>query len=302
MEILHALADEGAICLWAEADRVQVKGRKARIPWHPCALDDSGLAQVASEAGLALPGQPIEATFWCPATDQRPLPSHPVLGAVSGPIALRPWRFAARRYEPDELTDWVLGLPERELLASGLMLGRDLLYLRQFLQLALRAVAGGQFLPGLRQADGFEQAVWKPVLSAPQRLQLEQWAAAMPASLRTATELPPARLLKGLLAAWTDGLVRRRLPPSPVAGGNDYDAWVQALYRADGLAPAPKRPSRKPEADRSVSWRTLAGSLSQWERPVQLLAKAPFRLCLQLNEPDAPKKSWSLEAQLQAKA
>lgn len=317
MEILHALFANDTLGLWAETEAVPLKGRKSAVPRHPGALDAGELKRCLMAAGLRLPGSEAEWTFWCPAGARQPQPSHPVLGPPpAGALELLPWKLPTRCYAPHALIDWLLELPAQELLHSGRMLGRELLYLQQVLRLSLRAVAAGQFLPGLQSvADvspeaetGRLRAVWKPVLSAPQRLQLQQWAQAMPGSLRAAAQTPaaPLPLLHQLMGSWVDALVRRRLPPSPVKNANDYDAWLTELYRSEGPHPgaqrAAKRAAKPSGGDVSSTWRSLSGSLEQWERPLRLMAQAPFRLCLQLSEPEAEAQQdeWLLAAQLQS--
>ncbi|HEY9843101.1 MAG TPA: DEAD/DEAH box helicase, partial [Candidatus Obscuribacterales bacterium] len=191
-----------------------------------------------------------------------------------------------------------------ELLQPGRMLGPDMLYLQHLLRLSLRTVATGQFLPGLHQVSGQERAIWKPVLSAPERLSLQQMAQAMPAALRAIAEAPPAPtvILNELMTAWVDALVRRKLPPQPAWGPNDYDAWLKDLYLPDRQSPVPKSSRLGGNGDRAAAWRILADSLNQWERPLKLMAQAPFRLLLKLNEPEPEAKAqiWGLETQLQS--
>src|SRR5439155_8559203 len=67
-----------------------------------------------------------------------------------------------------------------------------------------------------------------------------------------------------------------------------HDQWLHALTAGDGKM----RVSASEGA-------TLASQAQQWQRPIQVSASAPFRLCFRLEEPEGDAGSWLIRYLLQ---
>src|SRR5262249_4980800 len=141
------------------------------------------------------------------------------------------------------------------------------------------------------------RACWRPVLAGADGQRARQLAGVMPAACRAlgrGADAPPERPAAAVLAAFlgdmVDALVRpttsaavtpagrpRRGRQAAPAFDSIHDRWLHALQSPDGALGGK-------EADAAA----LAEQVRAWQRPLDVSATAPFRLCFRLEEPPAP--------------
>jgi SNF2 family DNA or RNA helicase len=299
----------------AEASPPRRPGRKPSRPRPerlPYDAGEKGLAAALATAALRKPARGAEARIaWVPTAGSAPVASSPVIAAPPEPEAnyrLAPWTVTGRVLSPTEAIDLLCACVGRELLAPGVVVGKDLSYAALALRLAGSLVARQRYLPGIAESDGAFRAVWTPVWGGEEAGRLRKLAEAMPDSARAVggkadapPEAAPLALLEGFVGALVDQLVRSageaeartqrgRVKAAP-AFDSLHDEWLHALRSADGTLGSPA-----PELAR------LAAQIREWRRPVSVQAAAPYRLTFRLEEPrdEARETAWFVRYLLQA--
>ncbi|MFZ5452119.1 MAG: DEAD/DEAH box helicase [Thermodesulfobacteriota bacterium] len=206
----------------------------------------------------------------------------------------------------------------KELLAPGVIIGKDLAFWAQALRFAGSLAARQRFLPGLQEIEGTYRACWEPVLTGTDSGVAAKLAALMPRvcrALAPGAASPPvrpvAKVLEDFLGRMVDHLVRspapvasepvqtRRGRPARKASGFDslHDQWLHALQAPDGLI-----------AGASGDLAQLHEQIQKWRRPISATTATPFRLCFRLEEPEESGKAspgqeqWFVRYLLQAAA
>jgi SNF2 family DNA or RNA helicase len=241
----------------------------------------------------------MQATAWLPTKAGVPL-------ASSQLIAERPRSQAKSNIAPYTLTTIALSTEEtvdllslcmgKQILAPGVVVGRDLMFWAQTLRFVGSLVARQQFLPGLTEKDGTYRALWEPVFAGDDAERLAKLAKEMPAVARALSndktisppELPSQLVLSGFFAELTLHLVRtailKKPPPARPRRGREkksptfdsiHDHWLYALRAPDGVM----------EGDEN-DLAQLAMQIGEWRRPISIFANSPFRLCFRLEEPE----------------
>ncbi len=304
MIVLHTGIEGEGLLLWgerplgdAEARPARRRGRKPRIPrpaGHPFAADAEALAAALAAAGLRSRKRRTEERFaWLPSAGGRPLASSPLIGdppAVRTPAHLIPWSIAVVRLGAGDAVELLCACVDRDTLAPGLVIGKDLAFAATTLRAAGALVARQRFLPGIEERDDTLRAVWRPVLAAPDAELLARLARGMPDACRALhrkADRPPDSsalpLATGFVGAIVDHLVRSAAaegaphPPrrgTPRSFDSPHEAWLNALRSADGdLSGPPAELAR------------LAAQVRDWQRPLAVTVAAPFRLTFRLEEP-----------------
>jgi hypothetical protein len=310
MLILHAGFLENRLLLWGEippapeppAERPK-KGRKSSRPKpFPYDAGRDVLGGALKEAGVSLPVGNLDsltAIAWLPTQKNRPWASRPLIAeppATSEAAALSPWEVTAISLRPPGEVELLCACVGKEMLAPGIIIGKDLAFWATALRFAGSLAARQRFLPGLQKIQDAYYSRWEPVLSGIDLGVATKLAASMPPVCRALTPEggSPSRpsaseALAGFLGQMVDQLVRFSLaaapepvqsrrgrpPGKPAAFDSLHDQWLHALQSPDGLmADAPA------DLDRFVN------QIQQWRRPVALTAAAPFRLCFRLEEPE----------------
>ena len=311
MIVLHGALLEGFFCLWAESSNESPKD-PAFSPFNPSpatlltAAADSGLSpeQSKRERGKR---KTQEAIVWLPSSGAGPIASPDLLqeGArASESTGLVPWIVTTLPLAAESSVHLLASCAGKRLLHPGVIAGADLLYWSAALRFAAGLVLRGQFLPGLRTEGGIVRARWTPVIADPDTPRFHALAAAMPPVARaiaseispSAPEIPAQSALLDFLAFALDALVRSsRGLRRPSALESVHDQWMDALASADAVV-------RASEPDLAA----LSEQLQRWNRPVQISASAPFRLCFRLEEPsdvlagtDEDSTDWLLRYLLQ---
>jgi len=299
MLVLHAAFRDGSLLLWGESsdssESTRARQKKPAAAWF-----DSGaasLAAVAREVGLA-PGASVrearQAVAWLPSVSNRALPSTTLLSEGAPPgdsVELAPWRVAVLPLLGEPMLHALAVCVGKRLLAPGVIVGGDLGYWAAALRMAAGLVARGQFLPGVKSSSESLVACWQPVVTGTDADNLRALAAAMPPVTRalqwdleaSPPQDSPQALLRGFLNSTVDLMVRS---PQFYAFGTPesiHDRWIHALT------------SNAPEitGDRT-ELQSFAAHVEQWQRPIQVSERAPFRLCFRLEEPKEEGGEWQI--------
>lgn len=287
MIVLHASFCEDRLLLWREPEE-----GKAALPAAVAELG-AGFKPAQRAAG--------EAVAWLPMSEGRPAPSTALLVGSDPPnddCYLAPSIVSVLPLDAQQTIDLLAACAGKRMAAPGILIGEDLAYWTASLSFAAGLVTRGQFLPGLKSENGGHAARWMPVFIGADAARLHALAKAMPPAARALTwetsgEEPPVVAAEPLVAAFTgfvaDGLVRSSAAPAkPRALESIHDRWLEALTSAAG--------SIKGSA---AELNALADQLSQWQRPIRISTRAPFRLCFRLEEPDDERAPWRVQYLLQ---
>ena len=304
MIILHAGERNGALFLWGEtpgedgvaspAPRRQGTQPAGASPYpFGAGVEDLSEALKRTSLGFELADSgPCRAAAWLPTKGASPVPSGPLVAeppASRARVKLAPWGIWGFPLPAADAVELLKASAGRRTLAEGVIVGADLAYWCEALRFAGSMAAGQQFLPGL--AAGGSRATWDPVFTGMYAEGLAGLAGRMPGSARAlsghAADAPPDKpavtVLRQIVAALIDHLVRAALPDTP-AGGNSnnkpafdsvHDAWLHALSSKDGIV----------HGD-SPGLSEMAAQVHHWRRPIAVSAGSPYRLCFRLEEPE----------------
>ncbi len=264
---LHAAFDAGSLLIW----RAPEAGKKALL------------------GTLTEKHSVVDATAWLPSHDGKPVPSSPLLGETpSGECTIAPCAIHAAALNAREAIEFLTACIDKHMFAPGVLVGDDLTYWTRALQFAGGVVAHGQFLPGVKLEDRNYAARW---IAVPDVGHLHALSKAMPPSARAVTrgEREPDASAESVLTAFLGWIVDHMVRSSaaslkPRIVESVHDQWMAALTSADA--------SIKDGA-------ALAQQVNQWQRPLALASRAPFRLCFRLQEPQPEDEQWRVDYLLQ---
>ena len=284
---MHAAFSRGSLFLWAESSESFDAGRSTLV----AAAEELGAAPFKNRATR-------EMIVWIPSTKNGPIASIPAAEPPpESAIHLAPWTVTSLPLDIGESFQLIAACSGKRLLRTGLIAGDDLSYWASALRFAAGLVMAGQYLPSLgHDAAGF-RARWQPVISGADVARIHALAAAMPAVGRAADtegvgsppELPAETVLHQFLNAAVDALVREASPKRPQIFESLHDHWMHALTASDAAL-----------AGKPTELTAFASQIEQWQRPVQVSTKAPFRLCFRLEEPERDDGPWLVRYLLQA--
>jgi SNF2 family DNA or RNA helicase len=252
-----------------------------------------------SEAGIR--GRRRRITAWLPSVKGTPIPSSPLISETeppSGEPQLAPRAVTAVFLDASAAIELLCGCVNRTVLSPGVIVGADLAYWSTAMRFAGGLVTRQQFLPSVVNKNGTFEARWEPVIAGQDTERLAKLAAAMPAAARALTakpdaapEEPAARVLSDFVFLVIDGLVRamatRRVELREME--SVHDQWLNALHSPNALL--------KGDPDQLAEF---AAQVREWRRPLAVTARAPFRLCFRLEEPQDNDNPWSVRYLLQA--
>ena len=251
MIVLHAVILENTFYLWGETPpapkSLPGRGRRGqkslknpgRSPeLYPYDAGATGLCSALQEVGFRFKVGKRSAESMIlrlPAAGTRPVPSSPLIADPRDPkgeATLLPWRVSALRLSTERAVEFICACMGKQILASGVIIGKDLVFWAQALRFAASLVTRQQFLPGLTEKKGGYSAKWKPVISGPDADCLAGLARAMPAVSRAGIGdknspgagqgWPPAPSSASVLSPFieeiVDTLVRSADPSTPAEG------------------------------------------------------------------------------------
>ena len=301
MIILHGGWQDGWMLLWAERSPDELRPKGNDDPAgndHPYCADPEELVNVLTRAApgfRADSGEAVSATAWLPSRGGSPLPSSALVADPPRSRAkprLMPWSIPAYRVSPAEAIPILQACKGQGMLTNGIGIGVDLAYWSQAVRFGAGLVARQQFLPGtIHDADG-ARAAWVPLFIGADAERLARLSQRMPASARALSDpdagqppdQPAATVLRTFVAAVADNLVRKvtvgsevtrpKGRPKKSAFDSVHDAWLSGLKSADGAVHG------TPE-----QLGQLRTQVMEWQRPISVMASAPFRVCFRLEEP-----------------
>ncbi len=311
MIILHGAFVQTSFYLWGEipvessvpgATRTRRKPKDKGV--RPNTLPyDAGAAAVLKkllEAGLDLADhdEPTTNLFLSiPTVGALALSSSPLIASPpesTEGASLQVWAVGSARVQPEDAVGVLCRCVDKELLAPGLVVGKDLAFWAAAMRFAAAIVARQQFLPNLIENGAGYRACWEPILTGADYDRALKLARAMPHVCRAAAlapgpppEVDPVSLFSDFIGFIVNYLVR----PAPSDASEKpnrsrssharkqqvdsiHDRWLIALSSKDGVM------SGEPD-----ELKLLARQIAEWRRPIAISNSAPFRLCFRLEEP-----------------
>jgi SNF2 family DNA or RNA helicase len=313
MIALHAGFYDDRLWVWGETpcepgSRSQ-RGRKRKLtgcsppplPYDPGGERIWGALQDAGIHGPAVNVQVDTVIGWLPTLDNRPVASSPL---ISNPpdfpmqATLAPWQITALGLPAGLELEVLCACMGKEILAPGVIVGKDLRFWVTAMRFAGSLVAKQYFLPGMDEVNGAYYARWKPVLSGSVISVPAKLAQSMPQVCRALTReaaSPPTTPAAAVLAVFINKMVDQLIrctpaaPPEavkPLRGRRPklqketkfdslHDQWLFALQSPDGAMQG-----------NAAELAQLAAQIGSWQRPISVTTTTPFRLCFRLEEPD----------------
>ncbi len=293
--------------------------RTPKVPSHPHQVPIGQLRAILAHAISATAAQavaPVNAFAWLPTLDGEPLRRRGVFerkgGASPTPEpTLEPWQITGLALSAPDTLAFISHLSNQPTehihnLAVHVRFGDDLVYWSHAAKFALELLAGQHYLPALRlQLSGRMDAIWQPsVVDGQIEAKLAWLARAMPPLCRAygladpGSAPAPDLLLDHFLTALVDAAARTWAAAAQPAG-LEYATtdWLQALVGGSS------RVNLAPQAGYDLYQKWQA-----WTEQLYVTADANFRICIALEEPEAPADEggedlvWPLRFYLQARA
>ncbi len=241
-----------------------------------------------------------EAVIWQPSQEGKPLPSTALLDDAP-PSAeecyLAPAIISVLPLGAQQAIHLLATAIGKRMLGPGVLIGADLAYWCAAMRFAAGLVTRGQFLPGIQIENGTYRARWVPACGGADAAAMQTLASAMPPAARAVTKeasddppsLAAGEALGDFVAFMVDGLTRATAETNASRRAESvHEQWLRALGSEHGTMKAPEAESK-----------ALAGQVAQWQRPIQVASRSPFRLCFRLEEPEEGRAVWKVRYFLQ---
>ncbi len=321
MIILHLSIRDGGFWLWGEQDcAAKDDATKDNTPLSY--RYDAGIKGLRAALKLLaadiriLKSNTSMQTLWLPSRGDAAIPSSPLIGSppdLRRKIAIRPHDVLTRKLSVAELLELVNIANSETEARAGILFGTSFLWCNSLVSIAFNMKSKENFLPGLVHGDGSYEARWLPAPDTDDEYSLDALALCMPGVCRciegrrmgdspdTPPETHPGQTMNLLLARLLDAMVRHANISEPIQGKNQHhaslhDAWMAALVSMDA----------------TVQWKdhgnlqTFARELDVWRRPIDLVARSPFKFAFRLTAPDAitedTTNAWRVDYLLQPKS
>lgn len=329
MLILHASVLDREFLVWGEkpSEAAPPPSRKRRPSVEDKQpeplVNDAGRdvlleALAAANAGISKRDAVIlSLVAWLPSAGTIPVASSPIIAEAppeKTKVSLRPWMVTAIPISAEKLIEFLCACAGKEILAPGVIAGKDLVFWVTAMRFAGALVARQQYLPSLIERDGLYMAQWEPVFVGVETRRFAQLVKAMPASARALSRKPdrPAQrstpsIISDFLSVIVDQLVRETASPESLQSFQQtplsvrrkrgpkiaretfeslHDYWLHALLARD--------PSIDWDSGELI---TLARQIREWRSPVATTEATPFRLCFRLDEPSMKDENLSVKHQ-----
>ncbi len=312
MIILHVSIRDGIPWLWGEQDRAS-QDKESR----PCRYDPglkglrAALKQIVS--GISTQKRHVSMiTVWLPSRGSAPIPSSPLIGPSPDrrkKVTIKPSAVLSRRLSVGELLELASmtrsGAPDH----AGILLGTSILWCDRLFATALNIMVKENVLPGLVHWDDAYEARWLPAPDEDDERNLASLASSQPGICRCMGDAPdappethPRQTMNLLLARMIDAVVRRAngseaLKQKPKHHASLHDAWLASLISEDATV----------RWDDAGDLQRFFRELNVWQRPVDVVAKSPFKFVFRLSEPDIQGSedaddTWRVDYLLQPKS
>src|SRR5687767_5773048 len=195
MIVLHAGIESGRFLLWGEEAqedapgpvkrRRQPRSRSQSAPTLPYDAGESGLddALQAISAGVIRPHKAEAVTVWLPTVAGLPMASSSLIAErleTGTGVRLLPWQITALHLDTIAAANLLCACINQQMLAPGIIIGRDLAFWAQALRFAGALVAKQQFLPGVQVIEGAYVARWQPIFAGADAQRRKTLVKAMP--------------------------------------------------------------------------------------------------------------------------
>jgi len=281
---LHAGFQTGQLLVWAEVARTEEPSRRVPVA-HPFAAAEQRLEELLREIGIRPSRENLRATqIWLPSTRKDPIPSSALIAEIpaAGNARLTRWTVSTAALDSPAALDFLCLCAGKDLIRPGVLVGPDLAWWTAAMRLAGGLVSRQQFLPGLIRENEEYYARWRAACAGRDDERLHALAASMPSAARALTPgLPAIRVLGEFLDSVVDEIVR---------GDSEFQRTTSGLHALNGtlhdrwLAALGSRDARLTGVDSEL--RQFERQLNEWRRPISIAARAPFRLCFRLEEPE----------------
>lgn len=294
MLALHAGFRSRCLIFWGESADERAGQNKRGL--HPLDAGPKKLIEALAAIGMRVSRRDlVDAEVWLPSVRNRPLPSSALIAEMPerGAIKLAKWSVTAAVIKPASALEPLCNCARKDILQPGIIAGSDLTYWIAAMRFAGALVARQQFLPDLVRENGDFHAYWRAAFTGHDNERRQRLATAMPSAARALTpEIAIETLLDEFLDTFVDRLVRSSLSTAPSSGESLHDRWITALYEPGGkVAGSPEE------------LQALQQQIREWRRPLAIAARAPYRLCFRLEEPESNSNSdpWRIQYLLQAR-
>lgn len=310
--VLHLNHYNGDWYCWGETSPAEEKasgrGRKRKkkageVETSPFDVSVELLEKALAFAGVELEtfeGKSCMMEIWLPTVSGRPIASSPIVAEPpESPeqVELRPWKISAVLLADAEAVSLLAACLDRQTLAPGVVVSRDMAYWIHTLRFVGSLVARERFLPGIAKIGKKYCACWEPVLTGDDLSRLRILSETMPSACRALTEKGRAPAFSALaivtevVSALVNAVVRMGLSTGLAARSgliSLHDRWLAALQKPEGIL-----------EDTEANLAGFAAQVKEWQRKVYYLSNASFRFCFRLEEPTTDDK-WSVRYFLQA--
>jgi len=244
---------------------------------------------------------------WLPTAGKKPLPSSTLIDSGANSKAkpqIKPWSVTIGEVSMKDLVNILILCDNNRTLAPGIVVGKDVLFLRNVMRFAGSLVAHQHFLPGVHSSGKSFQAQWQPVIIGGDKERFAYLLKTMPAVIYALTDTkrktPPTKsreiVLLEILTGFVDSFIRFSTSDYHESYRDEtiHDRWLRALQTKEG-----KLAGNKKELT------DLVQQIADWRRVLDRLSDSPYRLCFRLHEPApdnrAKKKDekWHVEYLLQ---
>ncbi|HQH71612.1 MAG TPA: ATP-dependent helicase, partial [bacterium] len=178
MIVFHAGILDNQFLLWGETRKAESEAPKRRgrtqkpagRPPYPYGADWETVKQTLPILGGGAPAirPPDREVFaWLPSRGGNPIPSSPIIDEAyssKGKPKLVPWPLCAAVVPAEEILPFLCQCQGKDLLAPGVLIGKDLAYWAGLSRFAGSLTARQKFLPSLEREENTYYARWRPVI------------------------------------------------------------------------------------------------------------------------------------------
>lgn len=320
MIILHAGLHNNKFHLWAEKKTgEEFKPRKSRSVTGkikpkplPFAASAQEILESLKQAGfdareLKKESVAADAFLHTPTAGDFPVPSSSMVCPIpdlEGEVKIIPWQMEALECTPELTINLLMECQEKSLLARGTVIGDDLSYLSRVMRFAASLAVRQRFLPGIKLIGDEYLARWEPVFTGRDSQKIQALTAEFPDSLRALSShadsydsSPPSSIVPGFTCEIVDHIIRSSETggkPRGVRKSNFeslHDNWLYAL-----------RSHYDKIYGKTAEIETFIEQIKEWQRPVFVSARTPFRLCFRIEEPvpGQEEEIWKIKYLLQS--
>ncbi len=317
MRILHFAFEKGEMLVWGESLFKKTSVRRGRpsenrpVP-HPYSVHPEDLLDDLQALSIEREEQFTKGVSWMPSQAGSPLPSNPILGSLpqsDEPVTLSRFALWVCRLTPEQIVDFCSQIKDKEMLAPGILLGKEFSYLTDLLTFVHSLLIRQRYLPSVRQIVGKTEAFWTPVYLGQDKQRFSFLKNALPSACRAVTTSvkkttlspqAPGEILEAWIETMVDFWIRQNSRDKHIRGpATVHDIWLNHLFSENRTLNIDAR-----EGDR------LESATQHWHQPIRYAASSPFKLCFRVEEPTKSTKindkievasdSWNVAYMLQA--